>query len=132
MLEIAFEPIKNQLKRDLKKWENLKEKRSKAGKLGGRPKKTENQTVENYSNEEAKKANAFFDKQVEAKKAVNDTVNDTVTVNVNDTVTVNDILLKKETKKENAGVCDENPGQDFKNQEIEEKEKSSAKKEKEI
>lgn len=33
LLEIAFEPVKNQLKRDLKKWEYLKEKRSKAGKI---------------------------------------------------------------------------------------------------
>lgn len=95
LLEIAFEPIKNQLKRDLKKWENLKEKRSLAGKLGGRPKKTENQSVENQQSGESKKPNAFFDKQTEAKKAVNDTVN----VNVNDTVTVNDILLEKETKE---------------------------------
>lgn len=132
LLEIAFEPIKNQLKRDLKKWENLKEKRSKAGKLGGRPKKIENQTVEKTADEEAKEANAFFDKQVEAKKAVNDNVTVTVNDTVNDTVTVTDILLKKETKTEKAGVCDEIPNLDFKNSEIEEKEKSSAKKEKEI
>ena len=30
--ELAFEPIKTQLKRDLVKWESLKEKRSLAGK----------------------------------------------------------------------------------------------------
>ena len=75
ILQIAFEPIKNQLKRDLKKWESIKEKRSEAGKLGGRPRKQD----------KAKKANGFFEKQKkqdEAKKAVN--VNDNVTVNVND------------------------------------------------
>jgi len=93
LLEIAFEPIKNQLKRDLKKWENLKVKRSNAGKLGGRPKKENNQSIENEQNKELKKPNAFFDKQTEAKKAVN--VND----NVNVTVNVNDILLEKETKE---------------------------------
>jgi hypothetical protein len=74
ILQIAFEPIRLQLKRDLKKWESIKEKRSEAGKKGGRP------SIE----EKAKKANALFDKQKKqdkAKKAV--TVNDNVTVNVN-------------------------------------------------
>ena len=68
LLEIAFEPIKMQLKRDLKTWESIREKRAEAGKLGGRPKK---QT-------KAKKANGFFDNQTKAKKAVTVTVNDTV------------------------------------------------------
>ena len=72
-LKIAFIPIKMQLKRDLQKWEKTRQKRSEAGKLGGRPKK---QT-------KTKKANALFDKQKKqdkAKKAVN--VNDNVNVNV--------------------------------------------------
>jgi hypothetical protein len=71
LLKIAFLPIKMQLKRDLKKWNNTREKRSEAGKLGGRPKKQD----------KAKKANALFDnqkKQDKAKKAVN--VNDNVNV----------------------------------------------------
>lgn len=34
LLEIAFEPIKQQLKRDLKEWEFIKENRSDSGKLG--------------------------------------------------------------------------------------------------
>src|SRR5688572_1796370 len=72
LVKLSFIPIKNQLKRDLKDWENIREKRSEAGKLGGRPK---NQT-------EAKEANAFSEKQTEAKKAVTVTVNDTVTDNV--------------------------------------------------
>lgn len=75
ILQIAFEPIRTQLERDLKKWESIKEKRSEAGKMGGRPKKQE----------KAKKANGLFEKQkkqAEAKKAVS--VNDNVTVNVND------------------------------------------------
>src|SRR6187399_280332 len=59
-VDLVFEPIKQQLKRDLKQWEETREKRSEAGKLGGRPKKQE-----------------------EAKKAVNGNV----TVTVNDTVT---------------------------------------------
>ena len=70
LVEVAFEPIKRQLKRDLEKFEEVKIKRSEAGKLGGRPKK---QT-------KAKKANALFEKQTKAKKAdnVNDNVNDNV------------------------------------------------------
>ena len=72
LLEIAFEPIKRQFKRDLQKWEQIKSKRSEAGKLGGRPKKQE----------ETKKANAFSEKQTKAKKAVNVNVNDNVNVNV--------------------------------------------------
>jgi hypothetical protein len=71
-VDLVFEPIKQQLKRDLKQWEETREKRSEAGKLGGRPKKQE----------EAKEANAFSEKQTEAKKAVNGNV----IVNVNDTV----------------------------------------------
>jgi len=81
LLEVAFEPIKQQFKRDLLKWEDIKSKRSEAGKLGGRPKK---QT-------KAKKANGFFEKQTKAKKAVN------VNVNVNDNVnvSVNDNVINK-------------------------------------
>lgn len=70
IIKIAFKPIKNQLKRDLQKWESIKQKRSDAGKKGGRPKKQI----------EANKANGFFEKQNKAKKAVN------VNVNVNDSV----------------------------------------------
>lgn len=74
-VDLVFEPIKQQLKRDLKQWEETREKRSEAGKLGGRPKKQE----------EAKEANAFSEKQTEAKKAV--IVNGIVNGIVNDTVT---------------------------------------------
>ena len=58
--ELSFLPIKQQLKRDLKTWENIKQIRSESGKLGGRPKKQI----------EAKKANGFIEKQTKAKKAV--------------------------------------------------------------
>jgi len=68
LIKMCFIPIKQQLKRDLKRWEEIKATRSEAGKLGGRPKK---QT-------KAKKANGFFEKQTKAKKAVNVNVNDYV------------------------------------------------------
>ena len=89
IIELAFEPIKCQLKRDLKKYKIIKERRSLAGKQGGRPKKE----TENSDEEKAKEAIALFDKQSKAKKAVNDTVT------VNDTVNVNDI--KREGEEEN-------------------------------
>lgn len=57
--EIIFEPIKRQFKRDLKKWEEIKDKRSEAGKKGA------NKRWQN-------KANA---KKDVAKIAVNDNVN---------------------------------------------------------
>jgi hypothetical protein len=39
IVEMAFEPVKQQLKRDLKKYEKVAEKNSINGRLGGRPKK---------------------------------------------------------------------------------------------
>jgi len=81
ILQVAFEPIKQQLKRDLKHWESICKVRSESGKMGGRPTK------------KAKKANALFEKQkkqTKAKKADND--ND----NVNDTDNDN---VKEEKKK---------------------------------
>lgn len=97
LIKIAFEPIRQQLKRDLKHWEEVKEKRSISGKMGGRPKKEES----NEKQEETKKANGFFEKQTKAKKAV--TVNDNVTVNVN----------VKEEKKES--ITPEAKEENFKN-----------------
>jgi hypothetical protein len=79
LIKIAFEPIKQQLKRDLKHWEEIRESRSRNGKMGGRPKKESEQ-----KQTEAKKANGFLEKQNKAKKAV--IVNDNVNVNVNDNV----------------------------------------------
>lgn len=90
LLQIAFEPIKNQLKRDLSKWENLREKRSEAGKASA----------------EKRKQNSTNPTSVESveQSLTNPTVSVTVNANVNDTVTVNDILLKKETKVNNIDI----------------------------
>lgn len=77
LLEIAFEPIKQSLKRDLKKYENIVTERSKTGRLGGiksgevRKLKKEN---------EANEANASKSKQIEANEAVIDSVSDIVSV----------------------------------------------------
>lgn len=68
LIQVAFEPIKQQLKRDLKKWDKYIKKQRVNGKKGGRPKAKETQKTQAFS-EKPKKA---------------DNVN--VTVNVNDNV----------------------------------------------
>ncbi len=76
LLKIAFEPIKQQMKRDLKQWEETTESRSVTGRLGG-IKSGEIRRKQKEANE----ANALKSKQKEANEAVNVTVNDNVTVN---------------------------------------------------
>lgn len=73
---MAFSFIKSALDRDAEKWEEVREKRREAGKLGGRPKKQE----------KAKKAKGFSEKQKKqnkAKKAVYVNVNANANENVN-------------------------------------------------
>jgi hypothetical protein len=79
IVKIAFEPIKQQLKRDLKDWEDKKYKRADAGHLGGIKSGESRRNKKIKANE----ANASKTKQCKANEAV--TVNGTVTVNVNDT-----------------------------------------------
>jgi predicted nucleotidyltransferase len=77
LLKVAFLPIKTQLKRDLKMWDEKKQQRAEAGRKGG----------------VAKASNA---KQTLAKpsNAKNDVANLAVNVNVNDNV--NDIYIQTE------------------------------------
>ena len=74
LLEIAFEPIKNQLKRDLVKFEQVKSKRSDAGKRSAelRALKKEEQNSTNSTSVESVQ-------QTSTNPTVTDTVNDTVT-----------------------------------------------------
>ena len=76
--ELAFESIKQQLKRDLVKWNNRAERSRLNGSLGGRPKKPK----ETQKTQQVKK---------EPRKP--DTVN--VTVTGNDNVKVNDNVIKQ-------------------------------------
>ena len=78
LLSIAFEPIKLQLKRDLRKYDEYIDKQKLNGLKGGRPKKA-NETQETQ---------AFFDKP---KKTDNDNDN----VNDNDTDNDNEIKIKE-------------------------------------
>lgn len=80
LIEIAFEPIKAQLKRDLKRWESKVEARSRAGKASAEAKKAnkEQQTSTNSTYVD-------FVQQTSTKSTDNVNVN----VNVNDNVNVN-------------------------------------------
>lgn len=82
MVNLAFEPIKLQLKRDLQRWEETKEGRSKAGKASAEARRNK---IEQQS---TNLTNVDFVQQTSTNS----------TVNVNDNVNVNDILLIKETK----------------------------------
>lgn len=85
IVEIAFEPIKHQLKRDLKKFEEIKEKRSEIGRIGGL--KSAEQRTKTKQNEPNEAIASFAQ--------ANQAVNDTVTVTVNDTVKKNNIEERK-------------------------------------
>lgn len=82
-LKLAFTPIENQLKRDLKKWEVVLEKRSMAGKASAearkKTKETEQQTPTNPTHVDFVELNSTLS-----------TDNDNVNVNDN----VNDIVIK--------------------------------------
>lgn len=84
IINISFIPIKLQLKRDLRKFEEIKEKRSEIGRIGGL--KSAEQRTKTKQNEPI----ASFG---QANQAVNDNV--TVTVTVNDTVKKNNIEERK-------------------------------------
>lgn len=79
LLTIAFESIKTQLKRDLKKYENYIDKQKENGRKGGRPK------TQPFFNK-TQKTQAFFQKP---KKA------DNVNVNVNDNVIIKENIKEK-------------------------------------
>ena len=86
LLEIAFEPIKLQLKRDLIRWDAFREKQAGNGKLGGRPKKPK-----------PKKENPKNPSLLpETQKSLTVTVTDTVTDTVIATVTANEIKIPTE------------------------------------
>ncbi len=75
LLEVAFEPIKRQLKRDLQKYEERATRSRENGSKGGRPSKNSNP-------EEPKKPNGLFQNPTEPRKPDNVTVTDNDNVNV--------------------------------------------------
>lgn len=90
-LKMAFIPIRQNLDRNNEKWEDVKQKRSEAGKLGAETKKQKQAKRANANfakNEETKQANVDFAKNKKANQAVN----------VNDNVNVNDIKIDDNNK----------------------------------
>tara|TARA_R110000822_G_scaffold17244_6_gene58283 strand:- start:1168 stop:1905 length:738 start_codon:yes stop_codon:yes gene_type:complete len=104
MVNLAFEPIKQQLKRDLKKFENTKEDRSINGRMGNLKRyhkdlylKVVDEKLTLYEAENvAKSRKASPSDKIVANLAVNDNVN--VNDNDNDNDNDNVILLEKEIK----------------------------------
>ena len=93
--KISFEPIKQQLKRDLKKYESICDRNSNNGKLGGRPKNPK----------KPKKPTGLFGNPKKPKKADND--NDT------DNDTDNDILFKEKNNFSNELFKDDQWNEDI-------------------
>lgn len=91
IVKIAFEPIKQQLKRDLKDWEQKKQKRVDAGKKGGKI------SGEKRSKTKQNEALVHFASKNEANEAVN--VNGNVNVNVIEDVRLRELfeLFKRAT-----------------------------------
>lgn len=77
LVKLAFEPIKQQLKRDLEKWEDIKVKRSEAGKRSAAKRNKNQQNQQVLTSVESVE-------QTLTNPTVNDNVNVTVNVNVND------------------------------------------------
>ena len=69
IVNIAFEPIKQCLKRDLCRWEQYLDKQSENGKKGGRPKKPNESEITQAFSDKPKKADSVS-------VSVNDSVND--------------------------------------------------------
>lgn len=92
LLDIAFEPIKMQLKRDLKKYEQTKEKRSEAGKKSA----------------EVKKQNSTKSTSVKSVEQTSTKSTDSVTVNVTDIeinkLIYNELLISESWLELNAKV----------------------------
>lgn len=97
IINLAFTPIKQQLKRDLKKFEETKEKRSEAGKAGA------NKRWQNIANDS---------KRIKAIAKIADNVND----NVNVKEKVIDINIRKQTFASSLQPYLEKYGKDFLNE----------------
>lgn len=100
LLQIAFEPIKQSLKRDLKKWEDKREKARDAGRKGGLKR------VENLKQKQAYQANALNAKRPQADQAVSVSVS-VIDIYNNHTDYVNNLKKNKETEYAGwlDGVC---------------------------
>jgi len=87
-VNIAFEPIKQQLKRDLQKWDEIRDKRALAGSIGGHSKAKRSKTKQIVANAKSAKQNV-------ANVAVNDNVNVNVNVINNSIENIQSIFISK-------------------------------------
>lgn len=87
LIKLSFTPIKQQFKRDLKKWEKTREGRSKAGKASAEARKNKKQQAS---------TNSTNVKNVQ-QSLTNPTVKDNVNVTVNVKDNVKDILLNNKS-----------------------------------
>jgi hypothetical protein len=85
IVQVAFEPIKQQLKRDLNKWDEIKGKRSKAGKMSAAKKALLLTSVESVE-------------QDETKSTVNENVNVNDNVNWNKLIEIFNLTFSKNSK----------------------------------
>jgi hypothetical protein len=101
LIQIAFEPIRLQLKRDLKSWEEIKKDKSVSGRIGNlkrwNPDIYKDLLSKKITLEEAEN---IAKHRTRSQPIANIAVNDTVTVNVNDNVTKE----KKEVKEKKAEI----------------------------
>lgn len=88
VIQLTFEPIKQQLKRDLEKWESIRVKRSEAGKKSAEKRQHKSTSVESVKQDSA-----------------NPTVNGNVTVNVNDNVINTFLTWFNSQKKKHTGTA---------------------------
>lgn len=99
IINIAFEPIKQSLKRDLQRWNDYIDKQSLNGKKGGRPKKpTETQETQAFF-KKPKKADS-----VSVSVSVSDSVNDNVSEINNDFDLIWEMYKKVGNKKKSQEV----------------------------
>lgn len=76
LVELTFESVKQNLKRDLNRWDSIKLKRVEAGRIGGKKR------AERFKQNQANVASAKILKQNQANQAVNGNVNVNDNVNV--------------------------------------------------
>ena len=104
LTELSFIPIKQSLKRDLKKWDEIKKKRSEAGKASAEIMKQKQQVLTSVESVEQNLTNSTVN------------VNDNVNVNVNDNV-INNIYREfkhlKITFEEYQKLKDKFPSEDI-------------------
>jgi hypothetical protein len=109
IIQLTFEPVKQQLKRDLKAWENERLQRSEAGKKG-MERRWNKQNAENDENKSITAHNTVITKDntvINAITKITDTVNVTVTDTVNDNI--NKIEISEQIKNLNLWLKENAP-----------------------